>query len=149
MFLSLYINRINPIILSRVERVWPKRERERGEKSFLRQENRTCSSKFAGASSRQLHPRPRSYDSRWIRVEERHLWLSLWSNRRRYWSPNGGRRVVWDARASHQRDTGEEKDVSDQPFVCDQFHTGNRLSFYASYSRNRGVISGFGNRTGP
>ena len=38
--------------------------------------------------------------------------------------------------------TGEEKDVSDQPFVCDQFHTGNRLSFYASYSRNQSVISG-------
>ena len=57
--------------------------------------------------------------------------------------------MVWDARASHQRDAGEEKDVSDQPFVCDQFHTGNRLSFYASCPRSRGVISGFGNRTGP
>ena len=57
--------------------------------------------------------------------------------------------MVWDARASHQRDTGEEKDVSDQPFMCDQFHTDNRLSFYASYPRSRGVISGQGNRTGP
>ena len=66
-----------------------------------------------------------------------------------YRQRNGGRRVVWDARASHQRDTGEEKDVSDQPVVRDQFHAGNHLSFYASYPRSRGVISGFGNRTGP
>ena len=57
--------------------------------------------------------------------------------------------MVWDARTSHQCDIGEEKDVSDQPFVCDQFHTGNRLSYFASYPRSRCEISGFGNRTGP
>ena len=56
-----------------VEWVW--REREKEKRCFLGLENQTRSSKFAGASSRQVHPRPRSYDSRWIRVEERHLWL--------------------------------------------------------------------------
>ena len=57
--------------------------------------------------------------------------------------------MVWDARASHQRDTGEEKDASDQPVVRDQFHAGNHLSFFASYPRSHGVILDLGNRTGP
>ena len=52
------------------------RKRKEEKRSFLRLENQTRSSKFAGASSRQVHPRPRCYDSRWIRVEEFALWDS-------------------------------------------------------------------------
>ena len=52
-----------------------RREREKEKKCFLGLENQTRSSKFAGVSSRQVHPRPRCYDSRWIRVDEQHLWL--------------------------------------------------------------------------
>ena len=43
----------------------------------------------------------------------------------------------------------EEKDASDQPVVRDQFHAGNRLSYFASYPRSHGVILDLGNRTGP
>ena len=43
----------------------------------------------------------------------------------------------------------EKKDASDQPVVRDQFHAGNRLSYFASYPRYRSVILDFGNRTGP
>ena len=45
-------------------------KRERRKTSFLRFRESNKSSKFAGASSRQVHPRPRCCDSRWIRVEE-------------------------------------------------------------------------------
>src|SRR5665213_2895132 len=72
MCLSLQVSTLNLIKRkSLYQRLKECDQREKGEKRvFSDLENQTSSSKFAGASSRQVHPRPRCCDSRWIRVEE-------------------------------------------------------------------------------